>query len=139
MRKKKQNLSYPRKRLVWHFAAYLLMFYLIADVSVLEYFCGNPELGIVSYSQVVKKVSAKSKDFKCDTVKSSPEFPKQDDDSDIQLDGDDCFCCCSFALQNFFVIIYRLPHIEKHLQNSYIRAMQSNPHLSLNYRPPRFT
>lgn len=137
MNGKKQISSLISKRRVRRFAALLLLFYLIADVTVLEYFCGNPDLGIVSYTQAVAKASMKSKADKRVFIQSPTDSSKHDSESNTEPDGDDCFCCCSHALQSVFIVENRLPVIEEQIQNSFTRKMQSNPHLTLSYRPPR--
>ena len=86
----------------------LMFFYLCADVTVLEYFCGNPSLGIPSYRQVVdanpQSEHVSKTIFTQKTIAADPSS-KDERDTEIPFDADDCFCCSSHATINYDFII----------------------------------
>jgi hypothetical protein len=121
----------------------LMFFYLCADVTVLEYFCGNPSLGIPSYSQVIE---VKSQPIEASSTSSTQgnfnvsRSSKDDRETDIPLDGDDCFCCSSHATISYnYLIISLIPVISRRQRETVFSNPQdhSDWHLPPSYRPPR--
>lgn len=138
-----QNSIPNRRRRVSRLLTFLLFFYLLANVSVLEYFCGNPELGIVSYRQAVtiEKLPTENEKtvfvtFSADDYNSS----HQDQKPDIPLDGDDSFCCSSHATISYNYLVVSLMPVIHQQQSSPVFSNSQNHsdwHLPPSYRPPR--
>ena len=136
MGKKGQNFENLSKRRKKKIATFLLFFYLIGNLTVLEYFGGNPELGIVSFRQVSEKSQT--------TTSSSPhsfaddsQSSRQGNNSDIELDGDDCLATCTHSIVGFPVIENRHPIMELQVSSTTVKHVVPDPHLTSFYRPPR--
>lgn len=113
MNGKHKNPSSFWRHFIWRGLTVLMFFYLCADVSVLEYFCGNPSLGIVSYRQIVEfnppSAEASKTSAAQNTVDDLGSSKHNEEESDIPFDGDDCFCCSSHAVitYNYLIVITR--------------------------------
>lgn len=128
--------NYRRKRSMCQYAALLLFFHLIGNYTVLEYFGGNPDLGIVSYNQVCSKFAS----AKANSITPSVNVPPcrgNDEDQAGQLDGDDCLAACTHSLQVAAFFETRAITAELQTQNQNIKRLQPDPHLPTFYRPPR--
>lgn len=135
-----------RKQSLWlkraaRFCAVLFVFYVIADVTVLEAFCGNPSLGIASYHQVVETGSKNSAQavrtvFVQSTTDNS-RSSQEKDDQNFPLDGDDCLCFCSYPVPAYHSLVSPLPAFEEQLHTFILRERQSDSHPSPHFRPPR--
>jgi len=120
-----------------------MFFYLCADVTVLEYFCGNLSLGIPSYRQVVD-ANPQSKHisktiFTQKTIDAEPSS-KNDRETNIPFDADDCFCCSSHSTISYnYLVVSLIPVVIRQQR----KAVFSNPqdhsdwHLPPSFRPPR--
>lgn len=140
MKKNQKNTAFSWRRFIWRGMAVLMFFYLCADVTVLEYFCGNPSLGIVSYGQTVDIKPSPVNAAEMASVDVS-HSSKDDRETEIPLDGDDCFCCSSHATISYnYLIVSLIPVVGQQQQRE---TLFSNPqdhsdwHLPPSYRPPR--
>lgn len=136
------SLWLPRFRAV---AAFLLLFYVLADVTVVEYFSGNAALGIPSYNAVVVSDStAPLAESRADSIQSRPNefYLKGIYKSESSTDEDDCFLCCTHIILGYnsiyAVIAAPLSLIaQKTSAVFYYRQKRSDSHLPPFYRPPR--
>lgn len=136
------SIRLPRLRAV---AAFLLLFYVLADVSVIEYLSGNAALGIPSYNKVVDSDStAPLAESRADSVQSRPNefYLKGIYKSESSTDEDDCFLCCTHIILGYdsilAVIAAPLPlTARKTSAVFYYRQKHSDSHLPPFYRPPR--
>ncbi len=140
--KHKNPLSVWR-HFIWRGLTVLMFFYLCADVSVLEYFCGNPSLGIVSYRQIVEidppSAEASKTSAAQNTVDDLRSSKHDREESDIPFDGDDCFCCSSHAVITYnYLIVSLIPVAHQHYAPNFSNGRShSDWHLPPFYRPPR--
>ncbi|MGI8494031.1 MAG: hypothetical protein ACR2L1_01800 [Pyrinomonadaceae bacterium] len=140
---KQKNSAFSRRRVLWRVLTVFMFFYLCADVSVLEYFCGNPSLGTASYRQVIEINRQPVKTSETIVVRNSIDAApssKHDEDTDIPIDGDDCFCCSSHATVSYsYLVVLLLPVISPQQRDPDFSSPQnhSDGHLPPSYRPPR--
>lgn len=131
----------PRVRAV---AAFLMLFYVLADVSVIEYFSGNAALGIPAYNKVVVLNSTPHATGGIKEIQNSfneSRF-KGTHQSEPSLDDDDCFLCCTHMIlgcNQMDVPASILPVVVRKNPAVFSREQKhSNSHLPTFYRPPRF-
>jgi len=140
---KQKNSIFSRRSVFWRVLTVFMFFYLCADVSVLEYFCGNPSLGITSYRQVIEFNGQPAKISETVVARGSIDAvpsSKHDKETDIPIDGDDCFCCSSHATVSYsYLVVSLLPAIHQQQRDPDFSNLQnhSDGHLPLSYRPPR--
>ncbi len=140
---KQKNSAFPWRQFAWRGLTVLMFFYLCADVTVLEYFCGNPSLGIASYRQIVEinpqPAKASETSAARDAVDVSSSSKHGQEESDIPIDGDDCFCCSSHAVVAYnYLTVPLSPIVQQHYAPNFSnRQSHSNWHLPPSYRPPR--
>ena len=140
---KQKNSIFSLRRVFWRVLTVFMFFYLCADVSVLEYFCGNPSLGIASYRQVIEVNSppAKTSDkVIAENTINATHPSKHDEETDIPIDGDDCFCCSSHATFSYsYLVVSLLPVTSRQQRDPDFSNPQnhSDGHLPPSYRPPR--
>lgn len=132
---KRQTSEYSRKRRNLRFAAFLMFFYLIGNLTVLEYFGGNPDLGIISYTQIATTISTEV--VSVQNASNNSQSSRQDNESGIQLDGDDCLASCTHCILGVVPIEIRQPVLEEHFVNQITRHLYPKPHPTSFYRPPR--
>lgn len=142
MKNKQKISSRTLRHFIWRSLTVLMFFYLCADVSVLEYFCGNPSLAIASYRQVVKTNPQPIKSSEIDLTWNTIDYShssKHNHEPEIPFDGDDCFCCSSHAVITYdYLIVSLLPVVHQHYAPVFSnRQSLSNRHLLPFYRPPR--
>ena len=142
----KKHLLYskwlPRLRLV---AAFLMLFYVLADVSVIEYFSGNAALGIPAYNKVVVLDSAPLPSANAGIKKIQNSFNeshfKRTHQSESSSDDDDCFLCCTHMIlgcNQMDVPASDLPVVAQKSPAAFSREQRrSDSHLPTFYRPPR--
>ena len=136
MRKKRQRVENRSKRRKNKFATFLLFFYLIANLTVLEYFGGNPELGIVSFRQVSEQSKTVDSSLPLSFAGNS-QSSRQSNTSDIELDGDDCLASCTHSIFASPVIGNGHPVPALRVSFTNIKHVVPDPHLTSFYRPPR--
>lgn len=136
MGKKRQNFEYRRKRRRNKLATFLLFFYLIGNLTVLEYFGGNPELGIVSYRQVSK--ISKTADLPSPLIfADDSRSSRQGNKSDIDPDADDCLATCTHSILGLPVIENPCPLPDLQVSWTTVKHVVPDPHPTSFYRPPR--
>lgn len=137
------SICLPRLRAA---AAFLLLFYVLADVTVIEYFSGNAALGIPSYNKVVALDSTASEFAGIKSVQSSPDesrLPGSQKSGSSSDDEDDCFLCCAHMLLGYSGLnVSTAPALPVIAQKSTAffsrRQRHSDSHPPPFYRPPRF-
>lgn len=138
------SIRLPRVRAV---AAFLLLFYVLADVTVIEYLSGNAALGIPAYNKVVALDSTAPPlvEGNTNSVQTSPNefYLTGTHKSESASDDDNCFLCCTHILLGYNGInaaaaAASLPVVAQ--KNSAFfphRQRHSDSHPSPFYRPPR--
>lgn len=136
------SIRLPRFRAV---AAFLLLFYVLADVTVIEYFSGNAALGISAYNKVVALNStAPLVEGNTNSVQSSTNefYLTGTHKSELSSDEDDCFLCCTHILLGYNGINAAFAAVlsviaQKSSAFFPRRQRHSESHPSPFYRPPR--
>ena len=106
-------------------ATFLVLFYLLADCSVLEYFSGNISLGIPAYNKTVLSYSASGKPdeivFAHNSLDKSHLSGNQK--SGLPLDDDDCFCCSSHLALGYsqMIVSIALPIVSRQIPSFFTR------------------
>ncbi len=121
---------------VQRLATFLLFFYLIGNLTVLEYFGGNPDLGILSYTQVAEPtITAETASFQNSSDRSRSS--ERENDSNDQLDGDDCLATCTHCILAVISMESDLIIHDEQVINQSTRHIHPDPHPTSFYRPPR--
>ena len=136
MDEKRHNSRFTSKRRVLSFATFLLFFYLIGNLTVLEYFGGNPDLGIPSYTKVAATTSS-AEIASVQNATNISQSSRQDSESYIRPDGDDCLAACTHCILAVVSIESRSIIIEEQVVNQRTKHLQPDPHPTSFYRPPR--
>lgn len=111
-----------------------LAVYMCANATILEFYGGNPDLGIASYTQVVSRTADK------ETLNRGSTDP-MDREAGSCDDGDDCFVTCSHAFQAASCVVAEIRSIPlvKSDPNFSLKNLRSDWHRPLLYRPPRIS
>ncbi len=123
-------------------AALLFVIYALADVSVLQAYCGNEAVGIppahhISNSQ---RSTVKQNQNFASKPSESGEKSRQNDVPNQDCSCDTCFCCCSHAIPGYFVLPpTKMMRISReYRQDSYL-SLHANSNLTYFFRPPRIS
>ncbi len=105
------------------------------SLTVFEYYGGNPDLGISSYTATPVTASR--------TTTTSPDsvgfpLPTNSDQGESQLpDGDDCLASCTHSIAGVFAVELFEPSIVTPVASENLRDWLPDPHPASFYRPPR--
>lgn len=120
----------------YRFATFLLFFYLLLNLTVFEYYGGNPDLGIRSYTEIAAIVSHPAA-TQSDSVQCALPSNSDQDESQLPPDGDDCLASCTHSIPGAFAIEPLLPVIVTAIASETSRDLLPDPHPASFYRPPR--
>lgn len=141
MIQQKQKQQFIWKRDFFRLVALFFVLYALADVTVLQAYCGNETVGIPSYAQQVRaeKRKAEVADNAQTAFKTSDSSP-QEQTPDLPDSEEDCFCCCSHTLLGFNLMKSYTPIlvVKESGSNFSLRHQHSSIHLRLVYQPPKF-
>ena len=87
--------------------AFLFVLYAVADVSVLQAYCGNEAVGIPPahhFTKTARDPDSRSATKSIQTRLQSDGEPRQGNDPTQDCDDDTCFCCCSHVIAGYFAI-----------------------------------
>lgn len=118
------------------FGVFLLFLHLVANYTVLEYFGGNPELGIVSYRHIISITASATRQSSAPVLIAHGSLQKTDDAS-FDLDADDCLASCTHCIQLAAALSAGTTLVEEHMGQITIAPLEPDPHLLALYRPPR--
>ena len=134
MQTKVKNSGLIWKQRAGRVLAVLFVLYALADISVLQEYCGNEDLGIPSYTQQLQTKNIET------TANISPAS-HQEQTPDAPASDEDCFCCCSHTLIGFNPTDANSSKIltaKKSVSNFSLKHQQTENHLSQLYQPPKF-
>lgn len=135
MQTKKKNSGLIWKQRAGQLLAVLFVLYALADISVLQEYCGNENFGIPSYSQQIQaknNISQPVAEVSPSSDQNQPDNPSGEED---------CFCCCSHILLGFNFATENSPKIlalKKSASNFSLKHQQTETHLPQLYQPPKF-
>lgn len=149
MRKGERRQKFTWQRSLTRLAAFLFVIYALADVTVLQAYCGNEAVGIPSYAEQLRIEN----DRKRQTIDSAAgndtvRFVANDSDSSNRQEtpepsepDEECFCCCPHTtlalnhhVQSEAGKILPIKHSESNFSD---HQLQSNSHLARLYQPPK--
>ncbi len=140
MKLNERNRQSNWKRKIPRLIALLLVLYAFADVTVLQEYCGNENVGIPSYAQQVRaeRRRAESSNDAQTAFKTSDSSP-QEQVPDIPNSEEDCFCCCSHTLLGFSPLkSYEAILVVRQSDSNFSHKYRySSSHLRLVYQPPK--
>ena len=132
----RQKKHFDLRRDFSRFVAFLFLLYAFADLSVLQEYCGNENLGIPSYAQQVQ-----AKNDILQTVADISPTSHQEQTPDVPVGDEECFCCCSHTLLGFncaTINSAKVLALKKSASNFSLKHRQTETHLSQLYQPPKF-
>lgn len=129
------------KRGLISLVALLFVVYALADITVLQAYCGNEAVGIPPahhLSKTARDPDSRSATKSIQTRLQSDGEPRQGNDPTQDCDDDTCFCCCSHVVTGYFAIPSTKPtnKIEFSQSDTYV-GRYSNSSLTQLFRPPR--
>lgn len=129
-----------KERRIVKILAVFFVLYALADISVLQQYCGNETIGIPSYAEQIRAEKRKIEtaiNTQAAFINSDSFPPEQTPDSPES--EDDCFCCCSHTLLGFSPMKSYTPIlvIQESHSNFSLRHQHSSTHLRLDYQPPK--
>jgi hypothetical protein len=137
-----QNQHLKWKRAISRVLALFFVLYALADITVLQVYCGNETVGIPPYAQ---QIQIKQKNKKTNSltfaVADSSSSSRQEHTPDLPASEESCFCCCSHITIGFNFIQSVVPEIlptKQSKSNFSENRLQSNSHLPQLYQPPKF-
>lgn len=123
--------------------ALLFVVYALADITVLQAYCGNEAVGIPPahhLSKTSKSPASRSATNFSQIRSESDEESRPGSDPTQDCDDDTCFCCCSHVVKGYFAIPSYKPTIRVGFSQSdtYV-GRYSNSSLTQFFRPPRIS
>lgn len=136
-----RSTIYSIKRRLVSLVALLFVVYALADVTVLQAYCGNEAVGILPAHHLSKTVRSPAKSSATDSTQIRPESDEESrpgSDPTQDCDDDTCFCCCSHVVTGYFAVPSCKPTSRLELSQSDTYAGRySNSSLTQLFRPPR--
>jgi len=141
MKRNERNRQSNWKCIASRLIALFFVLYALADVTVLQEYCGNETFGIPSYAQQIQaknRMVDKTTDSQTVSFYSSPSHEEQTPESPAS--DEECFCCCSHTILNFnFVklVVCEISPTKQSESNFSDNHLKSNSHLPQLYQPPK--
>lgn len=123
-------------------AALLFVIYALADVSVLQAYCGNEAVGIPSAHHVSNSEREKGKENQkfASGRSESDEKSRQNDVPSQDCPDEACFCCCSHVIPGFFVLpSTKITCISRECRQDSYTSGYATSSLTYFFRPPRIS
>jgi len=131
------KIKYSLVRLI----ALLFVIYALADVSILQAYCGNESAGIPPAHHFSQKTGSPIKEIAgtyAENQKELREQSRQGNQSPHEWDEEACFCCCSHVVVGYFAVSLAFnTHTSSDPQPDTYVSRYSNSTLSNFFRPPR--
>lgn len=142
MKHNKQSRQSNWKRKTSRLVALLFVVYALADISVLQQYCGNEAVGIPSYArQMQAKNRTVDKTADSQNVYISSHSPQEEQTPESPASDEECFCCCSHTTLGFNPIksVARVVSFAKQSEANFSEhRLISDSHLPQLYLPPKF-
>lgn len=141
MRNTENNSILIWRRRAARLLAVFFVLYAIADISVLQQYCGNEALGIPPYTGQVEAVNQKINDASGDLLTGSAMScsSHEEDRPDSPRTEEGCFGCCSHILIGLRATAARSQKsaVKNSAANFSAKHLQSDRHLPRYYQPPK--
>ena len=142
MKRNELNRQSNWKCIASRLIALFFVLYALADVTVLQEYCGNETLGIPSYAQQIQaKNRMVDKTIDSQTVSFYSNSSNEEQTPESPASNEECFCCCSHTILNFNFVKLVLREISPTKQsesNFSENRLKSDSHLPQLYQPPKF-
>lgn len=129
------------KRGLIRLVALLFVVYALADVTVLQAYCGNEAVGIPPANYISKSTASDANRYLANYVQSrdGSDEKRQNGDEPAQNCNDDaCFCCCSHIIAGHFLFPSKpLTSAFVGLRHYVYAGRHANYELTNFFRPPR--
>jgi hypothetical protein len=116
--------------------------YALADVTVLQEYCGNETLGIPSYAQQIQAMNRKvDKTIDSQIVYIGSQPSQEEQTPELPASDEECFFCCSHTTLGFNPIksVVRVISFAKQSESNFSEnRLKSDSHLPQLYQPPKF-
>lgn len=131
------------KRRLTSLVALLFVIYALADVSILQAYCGNEAVGIPPAHHISNSAST-TKDYENRNFASSRtdsgEKSRQNGSPNQDCTDEACFCCCSHVIPGYFVFpSTKMMCISRECRQSSYTSRHTNSNLTYFFRPPRIS
>ncbi len=142
MERNELNRQLDWKCIASRLVALFFVLYVLADVTVLQEYCGNEALGIPSYAQQIQaknRMVDKTTDSQTVSFYSSSSHEEQTPESPAS--DEECFCCCSHTTLSFNPIksvVREISPAKQSESNFSENSLMSDSHLPQLYLPPKF-
>jgi len=142
MRRNKRNRQLNWKCTASRLVALFFVLYALADLTVLQEYCGNETLGIPSYAQQIQaknRIADSTTNSQTVSFSSSPSHEEQTPESPAS--DEECFCCCSHTTLSFnpIKLVEREFSLTKKSESNFSEnRLKSDSHLPQLYQPPKF-
>ncbi len=137
----KLNYKLKIKRVLIQCVALLFVVYALADITVLEAYCGNESVGIPPSHHLVAKQTDNPDENKHSQATDQNYIQQSDQQEGSQqtCDDDCCFCCSSHVVVSSFFIKSNIIKISgrNNAQSVHYKNKYSNSDLKNLFRPPR--
>ena len=135
--KQKHKLNF--KRLAIQCVALLFVIYALADITVLQVYCGNEAVGIPPSHHLAKnRQDAAEKLHQTQAKQNNLHQSNDQDNSQQNCDDDCCFCCSSHVTISYFAVEPRIFEVIPSPKNSIsYENKYSNTGLTYLLRPPQ--
>lgn len=133
-----RSKSQPKLRSrITSLVAFLFVIYAVADVSVLQAYCGNEALGIPPAHHIIENVNSVFSVEQEDYIISADRQQRQSDDEHEYDHPHECFCWHQTVVTSY-CLIQRKVTVNSISQLPAFRASRhQNSDLDLNLRPPQ--
>lgn len=129
------------KRGLISLVALLFVVYALADITVLQAYCGNEAVGIPPAHHLSKTSKSPASRSATNFIQIRPESEEESrpgSDPTQDCDDDACFCCCSHVVKGHFAIpSYKTTTRVEFSQSDTYVGRYSNSSLTQLFRPPR--
>ncbi len=142
MKRNKGNRQLNWKCMASRLVALFFVLYALADLTVLQEYCGNETLGIPSYAQQIQaKNRMVDNTTNSQTVLFSSSSSHEEQTPESPASDEECFCCCSHTTLSFNPIksvVREISTIKQSESNFSENRLKSDSHLPQLYQPPKF-
>ena len=133
------------KRRGTRFLAAFFVLYAVLDISVLQVYCGNEEIGLPAAMQLtLKSESPAPEKAQADghSLSGAASSPENDPPNDAPRTDDACFCCCSHSIlanNSTEAVANRPAQSGVSAPNFPTRHLHPDSHPTDHYQPPKFS
>jgi hypothetical protein len=135
----RQNYKYKFRRIAIKCVALLFVMYVLADITVLQVYCGNEAIGIPPAHHLSAQNNEVRKVDKSVSVNDQNYSQPSNQESEQDCGDDCCFCCSSHITLGYSVFQSGTATFVKNNRQRSISYENKHSYSALNslFRPPR--